>query len=299
MNTPALKRYMGLALLAPLAWSALPAMASTTVSTEATSDTFLTNDTRYINSNMSSYGAMMISAPLTDTVQGISQARTMETLVAYNTASAKASFDATYGVGMWEVTDVKVKFYTNFDIIGVPANNNQFNVPAAGAFNLAYFANDSWFNPATAGATGLSNSNLTWNSVYGGGTYTGLFTGEQNLGTYTYTGGTTNGTTDCYSVPDSCSPRYWDLSLSSGLLTDIGNGGYVSIHGTAADDKVTYLINQMTKPGAHPQIYITADAIPAVPEPATWLMSIVGVLSIRLLGGKVRTGQAKAKAAQA
>jgi len=261
--------------------AAAPAMAaSTTLSTEATSDTFLTNDSRYINSNMSSYGAMMISAPLQDLVQGISEYRTMETLISYNTASIKSGFDSTYGVGNWHVTDVQVKFYTNFDIPGVPANNNQFNVPAVGDFKLSYFNNDTWFNPATAGATGLSNSNLTWNSVYGtGGAYNGLFTGEQLLGQYHYAGGTVNGTTDCYSSPTNCGQRFWDLSLTSGLVSDIVAGDYVSIRGAAADDKVTYLINQLTKPGAHPAIFITADvglAAP-VPEPDSYAMMLAGI----------------------
>lgn len=257
-----------------------PAFAApTTLSTEAASDTFLTNDSRYINSNMSSYGAMMISAPLTDLVQGISQARTMETLISYNTAALKSSFDMLYGTGKWQVTDVQVKFYTNFDIPGVPANNNQFNVPAVGDFKLSYVANDSWFNPASIGTTGLSNSNLTWNSVYGsGGAYAGLFTDEQALGTYHYAGGTVNGTTDCYSNPTNCGQRFWDLSLSStGLVNDILSGDYVSIHGAAADDKVTYLINQMTKPGAHPAIFITADAVAAVPEPESYAMFLAGL----------------------
>lgn len=263
--------------------------AATTLSTEAASDTFITNDTRYINSNMSSYGAMMISAPLQDLVQGISQYRTMETLISYNTATLKSGFDAIYGAGQWQVTDVKVQFYTNFDIPGVPANNNQFNVPAVGDFKLSYVANDSWFNPATIGTTGLSNSNLTWNSVYGGGAYSGLFTGEQALGTYTYTGGTVNGTTDCYSSPTNCGMRFWDLSLNStGLVNDILSGDYVSIHGAAADDKVTYLINQMTKPGAHPAIYITADAVAAVPEPESYAMLVAG---LGIIGAMTRRRQ--------
>jgi hypothetical protein len=264
------------AVAAVLLGHAGPSAAATTLSVEATADTFLTNDSRYINSNMSGYGAMMISAPVQDLVQGISEYRTMENLVAYNSASIKAGFDAQYGAGNWHVTDVQLKWYTNFDIPGVPANNNQFNVPATGYFNIAYFGNDGWFNPATAGASGLTNPDLTWNSVYGGGTYSNLFSGQVLEGTFHYPGGTYNGTTDCYSVPDSCAPRYWDLSLTSDLANDIASGGYLSFHGYAADDQVVYLVNQLTKPGAHPQIFVTADAgasaPAAVPLPAAfWL----------------------------
>lgn len=253
------------------------ALADTTLSSDATADTFLTSYSAQANSDMSSYGAMMISAPVADPQQGISEVRSMESIVAYNTATIKAGFDSQYGVGNWHVTDVQLEFYTNFDIPGVPANNNQFNVPAHGAFNISLMDNNSWFNPATAGATGLDNGNVTWNSVYGaGGTYSTLFNNQTAEGTFNYTdypGGNTNGTTACTGVGTSCDPRFWDLSLTSALVNDIISGSYVSFHGTAADNQVVYLINQLTKPGAHPQIYISAAAgASAVPIPAAaWL----------------------------
>ncbi|WP_446809764.1 hypothetical protein ACH50O_21320 [Methylomonas sp. 2BW1-5-20] len=262
--------------------------AATTLSVEAVSDTFLTSYSLQANSNMSSYGAMMISAPVADPQQGISEVRTMENLVAYNTASIKSGFDSQYGAGNWHVTDVQLKWYTNFDIQGVPANNNQFNVPHAGYFGVSYFSNDSWFNPATAGVTGLSNSNLTWNSVYGnGGVYSNLFAGQQSTGTFYYPTGNANGTTDC--VSQACAPRFWDLSLATGLVNDILAGDYLSFHGYAADNQVVYLINQLTKPGAHPQIFISAEAGPAaVPLPgAVWLF-LSAFLSV--LGFSKRAG---------
>ncbi|MBD9355279.1 hypothetical protein [Methylomonas albis] len=248
--------------------------AASTLSVEATSDTFLTNATAQANSDMSSFGAMMISSPQSDIPQGITQVRTMENLVAYSTSSIKSGFDTQYGAGNWHVTDVQLKWYTNFDIEGVPANNNQFNIPHSGNFGISYFSNDTWFNPVTAGVTGLAKSNLSWNSVYGsGGAYNNLFAGQESSGTFFYPTGTANGTTDCFTVADSCAPRYWDLSLTPGLIGDILAGDYLSFHGYAADNQVVYLINQMTKPGAHPQIFISAEANPAaVPLPgAVWL----------------------------
>lgn len=248
---------------------------ASTLSAEATADTFLTSYSVQANSDMSSYGAMMISSPQANPLQGISEVRTMENLVSYNSANIKSGFDSQFGAGNWHVTDVQLKWYTNFDIQGVPANNNQFNVPHAGYFGVSYFGNDSWFNPATAGATGLTVSSpaVTWNSVYNDGAWSNLFAGQQALGTFYYPTGTVNGTTDCFSVPDSCAPRFWDLSLNSAMVADILSGGYLSFHGYAADDQVVYLVNQLTKPGAHPQIFISAEAGPAaVPLPgAAWL----------------------------
>jgi len=258
------------------------AEAATTLSVQATADTFISSYSAQANSDLSSFGAMMISAKVADPLQGISEARSMENIVAYNTASIKSGFDTQYGAGNWHVTDVQLKFYTNFDIPGVPANNNQFNVPTHGAFNLSLLSNNSWFNPATAGATGLDNGDVTWNSVYAGGKYSSLFTGQVAEGTFNYTDyptGNANGTTDCFSVADSCDPRRWDLALTSALTNGISSGGYLSFHGAAADDHVVYLINQLTKPGAHPQIFISAEANPAaVPLPAAMWMFLSGVL---------------------
>ena len=275
MHNPCFPRYFTAAFVGAVLMSqANLGQAANTLSVEATADTFLTNDSRYANSNMSSFGAMMISAPVQNLAQGISEFRTMENLVAYNSAPIKAGFDSQYGIGNWHVTDVRLKWYSNFDIPGVPANNNQFNVPATGFFNIYYFGNDQWFNPATAGPSGLTNPDLTWNSVYAGGAYSGLFANQVLTGTFYYPGGTYNGTTDCASVPDSCAPRFWDIDLTSDLLNDIAGGGYLSFHGAAADHQVVYLINQLTKPGAHPQIFVTAEAGAApVPMPAAvWLL---------------------------
>ncbi|QSA95743.1 hypothetical protein [Methylococcus sp. EFPC2] len=251
------------------------ALAATTLSVQATADTFLTSYTQQANSDMSSFGAMMISSPQADPLQGISEVRTMENLVSYNTATIKAGFDAQYGAGNWHVTDVQIKWYTNFDIQGVPANNNQFNVPHAGYFGISYFGNDSWFDPTTAGATGLtvSSPKVTWNSVYGGGAWSNLFTGQTSLGTFYYPTGTFNGTTSC--AGEICAPRLWDLNLATPLVDDILAGGFLSFHSYAADDQVVYLVNQLTKPDAHPQIFISAAAGPApVPVPAAaWLFA--------------------------
>jgi hypothetical protein len=248
------------------------AVAATTLSVEATSDTFLTNDINQASSDMSSFGAMMISAPAQNLAMGVTQYRTMENLIAYNTASIKGGFDAEYGAENWHVTGVQLKWYSNFDIPGVPANNSQFNVPTPGHFNIGYFSNDNWFNPATAGSAGTANADLNWNSVYGpGGAYNDLFAGQESTGAFYYPGGTYNGAQNC--AGEVCAPRFWDLEPIPSMLSDIATGGYLSFHSAAADDDLVYLINQMTKPYAHPQIFITAEAGPApVPIPAAvWL----------------------------
>lgn len=267
--------------------------ASSTLSVEATADTFLTSYSAQANSDMSSFGAMMISSPQSNIPQGISEVRSMENLVSYNAASIKSGFDSQYGVGNWHITDVELKWYTNFDIEGVPANNNQFNIPHSGSFGISYFSNDSWFNPATAGVTGLTVASpaVTWNSVYGGGAWSSLFEGQVALGTFFYPTGTVNGTTDCFTVPDSCAPRYWSLGLASELVNDIAGGGYLSFRGYAADSQVVYLINQLTKPGAHPQMFVTADVGAApVPIPAAFWLFGSALAGLGIIGRRSQSG---------
>ncbi|MGD0960933.1 MAG: hypothetical protein ABSB19_14100 [Methylomonas sp.] len=277
------KIYRRLSLLTalPLIW-APPASADVTYSTIAVSDTFLSSDPTYANRDMSAFGAMEISANLPDPLQGIDYPRTLDAVVAYDTSSIKAEFDAEFGAGDWHVTDVQVKWYSNFDILGIPTHNPQFNVPAAGAFNITLLADNSWFTEANAGADGLANPDFTWNSVFtAGGTYSNLLAGAQLLGTYDYLGGNFNGTNNCSN--DVCDPRFWDLGQNATLYNTIASGGTVSLFGSAADDNVTYLINQLTKPGGQPQILVSAAAGAAptpTPLPGPFWLFLSGCLSM-------------------
>ncbi len=273
MNTYQISR-AGLALAAAFTLSGHVdmALADTTLSIDAVADTFISSDPDYANRDMSAFGAMQISADLPDYIQGIVYPRTLDLLVAYDTAAIKAGFDSQYGIGNWHVTDVSVKWYSNFDILGVPAHNPQFNVPAAGAFNISLLAHDSWFTASAAGPLGLANNDLNWNSIFGAdGSYGTLLDGIQILGSYGYSGGDFNGTNNCSN--DVCAPRFWDLGENADLLARVGSGGIVSLFGSAADPNVTYLVNQLTKPGGHPQIFVSAAAgVAEVPLPAgSWL----------------------------
>ncbi|MGY6274521.1 hypothetical protein [Methylomonas sp. MgM2] len=263
-----------------------PAWADTSINIDAVADTFISSDPNYADRDMSAFGAMQISADLPDYIQGIMYPRTLDLLVAYDTAPIKAGFDSQYGAGNWHVTDVSVKWYSNFDILGVPAHNPQFNVPAAGAFNISLLANDNWFNPATAGPLGLTNNDLNWNAVFGaGGAYSTLLDGMQTLGIYGYTGGDFNGTNNCSN--DVCAPRFWDLGDNPDLLNRIAAGGLVSLFGSAADSNVTYLVNQLTKPGGHSQIFVSAAAgVAGVPLPAGIWLFLSGCLPVLAGAGK-------------
>lgn len=258
-------------------------LADTTLSVESVADTYLNSGSIYANRDLSNYGAMEISANLPNPAQGINDPRTMDLLVAYDTATIKAGFDTQYGVGNWHVTSAQVKWYSNYDIIGTQANNIQFNGPAAGSFNISLLTNNTWFNAATAAGPGLANTDVNWNSVFiTGGAYSTLLDGMQTLGTYAYTGGDFNGGNNCLN--EVCDPRFWNLGSNTSLINIITNGGYISLFGSAADGNVSYIVSQRGAAGAHPQLFISADAgATAVPIPAAvwlWLSSCISILGL-------------------
>jgi len=260
------------------------ARAESTLTAEAIADTFITSDPdtgggtgasrANVDSDNSGFGAMMISANVTNPVQGISYPRSMWSFVAFDTAAIKAAFDAQYGANLWHITDVAVKFYSNFSISGVPANNNQFNVPHPGYFTLSWLGNDTWFDPATAGPAGRTQADLTWNNrgKYLDGT---VIESVSPPNGFYWAGGDYNGTTACGGgtfapAAPPCFSSIWHLEQTASLVNDILDGGVISLIGTPADDQVVYLINQLTKPDAYPQILVAAEAgsIPrATPAP--------------------------------
>ncbi|MGD0960934.1 MAG: VPLPA-CTERM sorting domain-containing protein [Methylomonas sp.] len=293
MNTKPCKHPAIATALALAAGWADYAVADTSLQVSSVSDTYLNSDPTWANRDLSNFGDMEISASLPDPAQGVSYARTMDAVVGYDTSSILAGFNAQYGAGEWHVTDVQVEWYSNYDILGVPANNTQFNVPAAGAFNISLLADNNWFNPATAGGPGLANTDFNWDSVFNaGGAYSNLLVGAQTLGAYNYTGGNFNGTNNCANV--SCDPRFWDLGANSALFSAIENGGLVSLFGSAADNNVSYIINQRGASGAQPQliVYASANSPVAAPLPAAvWSFAGAG-LALLAVSRRRRQGAA-------
>jgi len=267
---------MSIALALALLGQTETTFADTTLSVDSVADTYLNSDPLLSNRDLSNFGSMQISANLPNPLKDMNVPRTMDALLAYDTAAIKAGFDAEYGAGNWRVTDVRVKWYSNYDILGIPATHPQFNVPAAGSFNISLLGNNSWFDAATAGDKGFANTGLNWDAVFGsGGAYRNLLDGAQILGTYAYTGGVFNGGNNCAN--EVCDPRFWDLGSNAGLFGIIGNGGLVSLFGSAADANVSYIISQRGAAGAHPQLFVSASAVPI---PAAFWLFVSGCLSL-------------------
>ncbi|MGY6274522.1 hypothetical protein [Methylomonas sp. MgM2] len=262
------------------------ASADTVLSVDSIADTYLNSDPLLSNRDWSNFGAMGISANLANPQKGMNTPRTMDALIAYDTAAIKTRLDAEFGAGNWHVTDVRVKWYSNYDILGVAPQNPQLNVPAAGSFNISLLTHNDWFDPASAGDKGFANTDLNWDSVFGtGGAYGNLLDGAQILGIYSYTGGDFNGGNNC--VNEVCAPRFWDLGDNADLFDIIGSGGMVSLFASAADSEVSYIVSQRSANGAHPQLFVSAAAgIAAVPLPTGIWLFISGCLTLLGLSGR-------------
>jgi hypothetical protein len=261
-------------------------LADTLLSVDSIADTYLNSDPLLSNRDWSNFGSMQISANLANPEKGMNTPRIMDALMAYDTAAVKSGFDAEFGAGNWHVTDVQVKWYSNYDILGIPAQNPQLNVPAAGLFNISLLAHSNWFDAATAGDKGFANTDLNWNSVFGtDGAYSHLLDGVQVLGTYSYTGGDYNGGNNC--VNEVCAPRFWDLGDNASLFNIIGNGGVLSLFGSAADSSVSYIVSQRSANGAHPQLFVSAAVgVAAVPLPAGVWLFFSGWLTLLGVSGR-------------
>lgn len=250
-----------------------------TLSVDSVADTYLNSDPLLSNRDWSNFGSMGISANLANPEKGMTTPRTMDALIAYDTAAIKSGFDAEFGAGNWRITDVKVKWYSNYDILGIAPTNPQLNVPAAGSFNISLLTHDDWFDPASAGDKGFANTDLNWDSVFGsGGKYGYLLDGVQVLGTYGYTGGDFNGGNNCLN--EVCAPRFWDLGDNAALFASIANGGFVSLFGSAADGNVTYIVSQRSAAGAHPQLFVSAAAVPLPAGIGLFISSCLALFSL-------------------
>lgn len=236
----------------------------TTISTLAVADTYIASDAT--TTNYSTCSGMMISANVAN--------RETNTVIAYNTANIKALFDAKYGVGLWDITDASVKFYSSFSIPNVPTKNSLYNVPTPGYFKLSWLSNDGWFEPASSGAVGQSLPSLNWSTQ--ASYLTGVIESVSPDAGFHWEGGNYNiytSTTDgkisyrCGAVgditPPECYSQIWALSKTTNLINDIKSGGYVSLVGTPADSQVVYYFDQLGQPNAHPQLIVTAQAIQA------------------------------------
>jgi hypothetical protein len=188
--------------------------------------------------NYGGAGAITVSAP------GLPKGE-LQSLLQFNLAAAKTSFDARFGAGQWLLSSASLQ------LTAASPNNGIFNSPAAGQIAAAWQQNDAWTEGAGT-PSGPTSSGVTWNSLA-----SLTLAGDQALGTFNYNGSTSGAVT----MP---------LAISSGLAGDAAAGGLLSLRlfAPSGETAVTGVFNSrsFTQALSRPMLALTAIA---VPEPAS------------------------------
>jgi hypothetical protein len=220
-----------------------------TFSVNPVADTFVTpgSDGTLSISNYGGAGAISVAA------SGSARGE-FQSVMRYDLSGAPGFFNATFGAGNWTIQSVSLQ------LTAQSPNNPVFNTAAASSLGVSWMQNDSWVEgtgtPASPAATGITYDTLA----------TFLGPNDQSLGSLSYNGLTSG------SLASS-------LTLSSGLLGDIQNGGLLSLRLFAADSSVSGVFPARTfgTPVSRPSI--TIDAV-AVPEPSAFALGLLGLLCV-------------------
>jgi len=191
-----------------------------------------------------------------------------DSVIMFNTASAVAQFNTTYGTGNWTITGLKLSLASNFGTQGAVPNNSLLNTVSGGSFGVDWLADDSWVE-GTGGGNGAANGAVCFNSIP-----SLLSPAYDPLGTYTYT------------PPGNNVYANYSLTLDANLVSNVTAGGAVSLYFYAADNQIGYLFNSKEFASNHPELTVTATP---VPEPATAALLAVSLGGFRFL--RSRTGK--------
>jgi hypothetical protein len=228
-----------------------------------TVDAFVTSTSSANASPTRNYGAagsLAISAP-TSAAPANTKGE-FQSMLQFDLALAKSTFDTQFGLGGWTVTSVQLGLTAT-----APANAI-FNSSAAGNIDVRWLTNDSWVEgsgtPGSNQTAGLTFNNL---STYLGGS-------DQALGTFLFGGGTSGTST-------------FTLTLASGLIGDIINGAKATFQLKAsAGSQVSSLFNSRdftglgaSSPSVRPSLSITAVA---APEPGRTALVVVAGIALGL-----------------
>lgn len=244
--------------LALVFWIVVPqrATCAASLSLNPSSDAFVTTGSsgNLSANNYGGAGALSIAAP------GLAQGE-FQSLLQFNLAGAKTSFDNQFGAGLWTIQSVTLQ------LSAAPPNNALFNASAAGSFTVSWMQNDSWLEgsgtPQSPSPTGISYSSL--NSF--------LSAADENLGTFSFAGGT-NGSAS------------YTLGLTPSFSADLLAGNSVSMRMLAGDTNVSYLFDSRSfgTAAARPLLTITI-----VPEPGMVPMCLLGLaLAFPLMDSRFR-----------
>jgi hypothetical protein len=230
---------------------ALPAYAAT-FTLNPSADAFVTTGptANLTGNNYGGAGALSIAAP------GLSQGQ-FQSVLQFGLSGAKTSFDTQFGAGQWSIQSVTLQ------LTATAPNNGIFNSSAAGQFGISWMQNDSWIEgagtPAAPTTTGITYTSLT-------GTFMGG--ADENLGTFSFAGGTSGNSS-------------YTLALTPLFSADVLAGKTVSFRLFAVDTAVSYLFDSRTFGTTS---FRPVLSIVAVPEPGT--LSLLAACAALLIGAR-------------
>jgi hypothetical protein len=232
----------------------VPFAPAATVTLNPLADAFVSSANP--SSNYGGAGALAISAA------GLPKGE-FNSLLKFDLAAVKNSFDATFGSGLWVIDFITIQFTAvdpnNALYNGNGAGPGGSNVNFAGLFSIEWISNDAWIEgngtPAASNSSGITFSMLpTFRSV-----------ADESLGTFAFAGGTSGS-------------QSWNLNLSTSFAADVAAGNAVSLLMLPGDAGVSFLggSRSITIVNSRPVLSVTARAIP---EPSTIGLVTLGGLA--------------------
>jgi hypothetical protein len=227
----------------------LTALAGTSIAATVTlnpiADAFVSSANA--GNNYGAAGALDVAAPALPKGE-------FQSLIRFDLAGAKSSFDAQFGAGQWQVQSATLQ------CTATNPNNPIFNNPAAGQFAVSWMQNDSWVEgtgtPSLPTSDGVTFSTLP----------SFLSPSDQSLGTFGFAGGASGNNT-------------YTLAPVSSFVADLTAGNNVSMRLLAADSGVSYVFDSRNFTNVAARPLLTVEAV-AVPEPA----GVVSFIAVSALG---------------
>lgn len=190
-------------------------------------------------SNFGSSGALVVSGAGAANTNG-----QFASLLKFDLAAAKSTFDAAYGIGNWTLDSIQLQ------LTAATPLNATFNANAAGLVLVEWLADDSWLE-----------STITWN-----GMAALVGAGNESLGSLGYAGA-------------SSGSQVASLTASTGFTTDLQNGSAASFRLAAGDADVSMVVNARNfgTADSRPALILSASA---VPEPSRIILVAMGLMCL-------------------